>query len=47
MGSADEGWSHDQGSAEISVELDEEALETLASSDPCLMPCVDLSLIHI
>ena len=45
MGSADEGWSHDQGSAEISVELNEVALETLASGDPCLMPCVDCGLV--
>ena len=45
MGSVDEGWSHDQGSAEISVELDDVALETLASSDPCLMPCVDCGLV--
>ena len=34
MGSADEGWSRDQGSAEISVELGEVALKTLASGDP-------------
>ena len=45
MGSVDEGWSHDQGSAEISVELNEVALETLASGDPCLMPCVDCGLV--
>jgi hypothetical protein len=45
MGSVDEGWSHDQGSAEISVELNEVALATLASGDPCLMPCVDCGLV--
>ena len=45
MGSVDEGWSHDQGSAEISVELNEVALEKLASGDPCLMPCVDCGLV--
>ena len=45
MGSVDEGWPHDQGSAEISVELDEVALEELASHDPCLIPCVDCGLV--
>ena len=45
MGSVDEGWSHDQGSAEIRVELDEVALEKLASGDPCLIPCVDCGLV--
>ena len=45
MGSVDEGWSHDQGSAEISVELDEVALEELASGDPCLIACVDCGLV--
>ena len=45
MGSVDEGLSHDQGSAEISVELNEVALKTLASGDPCLRPCVDCGLV--